>query len=410
MMNDTVREELQTKISSVPKPKAELEKPAVPEVGRALKPALRNGSPSGNRSVATIAGSPKSGLKLVGSEIIPPPPPLPEWRLQLQDSVRLRRSMRSGSDGVATSTVSIGVAVAEARSRPSIDAKPKIALAPEISDLRVANALKRIADSRRTFTSSDARERKGFAPRTESVQESHFSVFEPNDLLSTKTTSVARTPMIKPKLISSHPVEGQKRITNKLLPLERLEIIESVSSEPVISEAIPEAIPFEMPEVNRIHIAAEISDADENTAVDLHEPEIDDLANFSSRFSAGLFDFIIGGFASMLILSPVAFAGADWFTFIGLLTFCLTIAVVLFIYMTVALGFFGKTFGMRLFSLELVDAVENDYPTIHQAAVSSSVFLLSTAALGIGFLTVFFNEERRAAHDLASGTILIREF
>jgi len=29
---------------------------------------------------------------------------------------------------------------------------------------------------------------------------------------------------------------------------------------------------------------------------------------------------------------------------------------------------------------------------------------------GAGFLTVFFNEEKRAAHDLLSGTILVREF
>jgi len=66
--------------------------------------------------------------------------------------------------------------------------------------------------------------------------------------------------------------------------------------------------------------------------------------------------------------------------------------------------------GMRLFSLELVDAVENEYPTLHQAAVNSSVFILSLALGGAGFLTVFYNEEKRAIHDLLSGTILVKEF
>jgi uncharacterized RDD family membrane protein YckC len=78
--------------------------------------------------------------------------------------------------------------------------------------------------------------------------------------------------------------------------------------------------------------------------------------------------------------------------------------------MTTCLGFFGKTMGMRLFSLELVDAIENEYPTLKQAAANSSVFLLSLAFCGAGFLTAFFNEERRALHDLLSGTILVRDF
>ena len=78
--------------------------------------------------------------------------------------------------------------------------------------------------------------------------------------------------------------------------------------------------------------------------------------------------------------------------------------------MTICVGFFGKTMGMRLFSLEIVDALENEYPTLHQAAISSSVYLISLALAGAGFITAFFNEERRAIHDLLSGTIIVREF
>jgi uncharacterized RDD family membrane protein YckC len=92
------------------------------------------------------------------------------------------------------------------------------------------------------------------------------------------------------------------------------------------------------------------------------------------------------------------------------LAFAAVWALVLFFYMTITLGFYGKTIGMRLFSLELVDAVENEYPTLHQAAVNSGLFILSLPFAGAGFLTVFFNEEGRAFHDLVSGTILVREF
>jgi uncharacterized RDD family membrane protein YckC len=128
------------------------------------------------------------------------------------------------------------------------------------------------------------------------------------------------------------------------------------------------------------------------------------------RFGAGLFDLIVGAFISMLVLAPFALNGADWFTGSGALLAGAVWAAVMFVYMTVSLGFLGKTVGMRLFSLELVDAVENEYPTLYQAAVNSSLFLLSLLFLGAGFIPVLFNEERRAVHDLLSGTILVREF
>ena len=83
--------------------------------------------------------------------------------------------------------------------------------------------------------------------------------------------------------------------------------------------------------------------------------------------------------------------------------------IVMFTYMTVGVGLRGRTIGMKIFSLEVIDIEANEYPSYHQAAVRSAVFLLSLPLLGIGFLAAFFNEERRAAHDLVSGTILVRE-
>jgi len=102
--------------------------------------------------------------------------------------------------------------------------------------------------------------------------------------------------------------------------------------------------------------------------------------------------------------------GGDWFSISGLAAFCGVWATTLFIYMTLAIGMYGKTLGMRMFGLELIDAEANDYPTFHQAAVRSAVFLLALPFLGAGFLPMIFNEEQRAAHDLAAGTIIVTEF
>jgi uncharacterized RDD family membrane protein YckC len=208
---------------------------------------------------------------------------------------------------------------------------------------------------------------------------------------------------------------AEKRDTNKLPP------IDDIQSAPAVEAGQPERVAEQAPaisspsgrlepELKRIEIKVDKPVTEPAAAEPEIEDEIDDLAPFSMRFGAGLFDMIISGFASMLLLSPLAFTTADWFTGGSILTVVGTLALVSFVYMSLSLGFYGKTMGMRLFSIELLDAVENEYPTLRLAAVNSAVFLLSLAFAGAGFATVFFNEERRALHDLLSGTILVREF
>ncbi len=138
--------------------------------------------------------------------------------------------------------------------------------------------------------------------------------------------------------------------------------------------------------------------------------EIDDCAPFAMRFNAGLFDLIIGSFSTLLLLSPFMLLGESWATLSGAAAFLAVCAVVMFIYLTTAVGMYGKTFGMRLFSLEVIDIEGEDYPTLHQAAVSSALYLASLALFGIGFVTLFFNDEKRAVHDIVSGTIVVKEF
>jgi uncharacterized RDD family membrane protein YckC len=136
---------------------------------------------------------------------------------------------------------------------------------------------------------------------------------------------------------------------------------------------------------------------------------IDDVAPFSLRFNAGLFDLIIGSFSSMILLAPFVLLGGSWFTVAGLFAFLATCSIVMFIYLTTTVGLFGKTFGMHLFSLEMVDYQDDEYPTFHQAAVSSSIYLLSLVFFGLGFITTLFDEDKRAVHDLVSGTFIVKE-
>jgi uncharacterized RDD family membrane protein YckC len=128
------------------------------------------------------------------------------------------------------------------------------------------------------------------------------------------------------------------------------------------------------------------------------------------RFGAGVFDLIICGFAAGILVSPLLVSGVSLVSAPGFLAIFGSVLAVMFVYFTATIAFMGRTFGMNLFSIEIIDAEANELPTLHQAAVNSAVFILSLLVLGLGFLPALFNEERRAMHDLVSGTLLIREY
>lgn len=406
MKDDSVREELQTKITQgVPlrsQSAVAVSAPVVESKPLAPRPAMSASqavAPAMKVQTAELV-APKTSPTLVGFQA--KSPSLPEWRLQMQNAVQARKG-NSGDLG-RTFPTNGGAAL---KAEPIRTPEP----VAEIADSRVANAMRRIEESRKTFLEPAVESKKPMAAKA--FPPRPFGVVSPT---GTGTATAQAPAMQKPRLVmpADAPVAA-KRITNKLPPLgepvmkkvepRKIDIYEPL--EPTILES--ESIPAEFAEIKRIRIKAEsesIIDDEANGYV----TEIEDLAPFSMRFGAGLFDLIIGSFATMLILSPVAFSRGDWFTARGGITLVVTWAIVMFLYMTICVGFFGKTMGMRLFSLELVDAIENEYPSLHQAAVSSSLFIISLGFAGVGFLTVFFNDEKRAAHDLVSGTILVREF
>ena len=140
------------------------------------------------------------------------------------------------------------------------------------------------------------------------------------------------------------------------------------------------------------------------------EEEIEDLAPLGQRFNAGLFDMLICAFAALLLLSPYIVMGGNIMSTTGLLLFFVACALTTVVYQTLSIGLRGKTFGMRIFALEVIDIEENEYPTFAQAFGNSIVFVASLTFLGLGFISIFFNPERRALHDLASGTLIVREY
>jgi uncharacterized RDD family membrane protein YckC len=141
------------------------------------------------------------------------------------------------------------------------------------------------------------------------------------------------------------------------------------------------------------------------------EPEVtyDDRAPRTKRLAAAVIDL----FVVALICAPFAAAieltisnwgdPRVWGSMAGIA------ATAMFLYHTCALALAGRTAGMALCSLHAVDARKACVPTTGQCARRAFVYMLSLATLGLGLLYSLFDAEGRTAHDILSGTIIVKK-
>ena len=426
MMNDTVREELQSKVAvSVSGGLSAKILPKAP--GSAAfnpSPAVRPKAPQ-PRAAEIVKPAPSVRIETSDLRIKKTSPTLvgfqsknaalPDWRLQLQNSIRQRTGTapRKAADEEASVPAQLVT-----RGANALKAEPEHEQIPaEIQNPRVANALRRIEESRRAFRPAEKAAPSGTADPSPPASRNY-----PFNVVSRTADAVAdpkpaakavavKTP--KPKLVSSLRIEKRGLDTNKLPPLPKqtrtaadLDVSISV---PMTAETKKTIEPHQAaPAPDETIVSTAAIQPDESATVVTEEQ--DDLAPIAMRFNAGLFDTIISVFASLILMSPFMIAGGSWISISGALAFGAATSIVMFLYLTISIGFYGRTFGMRLFSLELIDIDDNEYPSLYQAAVNSSVFSLSIACAGLGFVPMLMNDERRAAHDLLSGTILVREY
>ena len=77
-----------------------------------------------------------------------------------------------------------------------------------------------------------------------------------------------------------------------------------------------------------------------------------------------------------------------------------------FLYFAYSWAASGKTFGMALLGVRVISA-DGAAATARQAVIRTLAFPLSFLLLGLGFLGILLQRDRRALHDLIAGTAVI---
>lgn len=82
-------------------------------------------------------------------------------------------------------------------------------------------------------------------------------------------------------------------------------------------------------------------------------------------------------------------------------------SVMSFLYFTISTALTGRTVGMRLFSLRIVDARTGLIPTGRQSAGRALVYLGTILTLGLASLYVLIDRDKQTAHDRLARTTVI---
>lgn len=434
MMNDSVREELMEKLVTASRPLRMEARPNPPlERSEPVIKSMVAAAPAMPQTPSQPTAAPvPAPVRTHTTEIMPKQtsPTLvefqnknatvPDWRLQLQNAVR-KRVDNVQSINVATTDV------AEVRPVMSLPTNGGAALKAQVveaaepavkSSPALEKALKRIEQSRQRFLSEETARAVESRPATTTTPAAPksfpFYIATKNAELMPKPVETRVAAPVS--IVEELPILEKKPFdTNKLKPLPKADVIASsidkLSGElPALETATEKPAPRMIARVGFADNSDDEFYEELNEAGDVIEgSEDEDFAPLGMRFNAGVFDLVIGGFTALILLSPFMITGGRWFSVSGMLAFAVTTTLVMFIYLTSAIGLFGKTIGMKILALETIDIEENDYPSFHQAAVSSSVYLVSLALGGIGFIPALFNPERRTAPDLLSGTMIVRE-
>ena len=143
--------------------------------------------------------------------------------------------------------------------------------------------------------------------------------------------------------------------------------------------------------------------------VEEKELTYDDRAPRVKRMTAAVIDLVVVAFLSAPFAAAIELTISNWGDPRVWGSMALIAALVMFLYHTCSVALAGRTLGMKLFALQAVDARKASVPTTGQCMRRAVVYMLSLATCGLGLLYSLFDAEGRTAHDILSGTVVVRK-
>ncbi len=143
--------------------------------------------------------------------------------------------------------------------------------------------------------------------------------------------------------------------------------------------------------------------------VEEKELTYDDRAPRVKRVAAAVVDLLMVALLAAPFAAAIELTISNWGDQRVWGSMTLIAGLVMFLYHTCSVALAGRTLGMSLCGLQAVDARKACVPTTGQCMRRAIVYMLSLATLGLGILYSLFDAEGRTAHDILSGTVVVRK-
>ena len=135
----------------------------------------------------------------------------------------------------------------------------------------------------------------------------------------------------------------------------------------------------------------------------------DDRAPRVKRMTAAVIDLLAVALLAAPFAAAIELTIGNWGDQRVWGSMALIAGLVMFLYHTCSVALAGRTLGMKLCGLQAVDAHKASVPTTGQCMRRALFYMLSLATAGLGILYSLFDAEGRTAHDILSGTVVVRK-
>ena len=130
-------------------------------------------------------------------------------------------------------------------------------------------------------------------------------------------------------------------------------------------------------------------------------------ASVVARFVSAIVDLMVVGLLCFPFAAALELINSNWQQPRVWILAAMIFSIVGFLYFTIATALTGRTLGLRLLSLRIVDARTGLIPTGTQSAGRSLIYLASLLIFGITSVLVLLNSDRLTAHDRITRTAVI---
>jgi uncharacterized RDD family membrane protein YckC len=324
---------------------------------------------------------------------------LPQWREELSERVREVQERRAREAALEAEEAERRGKEETAEFAPQLELLTQVEALP-INPL-VAAALRRIerAHAEPAYTTN---------PSTDTAIASAVACVCENELLPADTGQMFEVPSIEVFAIEIVAEPEGTSLEDKPSQPERTHNLAIVPSSPATT---PETLGVR-PKPKRVILddlnypALNYLDSISTT---LRVEEVsDNRAPAFRRLLSAIADLIVVVFLSSPVAAAVELRDANWqdLRVIGLGAG--TLVLVAFLYLTICTAFTGRTLGMRLLSLRVVDVRTGLIPTGRQSAGRALIYVASLLSAGLALIYAFIDSESRTAHDRFTRTAVIR--